>query len=184
MARKRTTRIVIHCADTDPSWHGPVSIATIRRWHVEERGWKDVGYHYYIRHSGAVEIGRPEGAVGAHAAGYNADSIAICLEGGSDITVVDGRRRSTPTARHFTNNQWKSLESLVVALMSRHPEVTDVCGHRDLPGVGKACPSFDVREWWAGAQQSHDMSYALMFTGHREMPIGTLVDPDTLLPVM
>jgi hypothetical protein len=47
--------IIIHCSATQ----GDVSIETIRKWHVEERGFRDVGYHYVIRTNGTIEVGRP-----------------------------------------------------------------------------------------------------------------------------
>jgi N-acetylmuramoyl-L-alanine amidase len=179
--RKSTRRIVIHCAATDPSWHGPIDIKEIKRWHIMQRGWKDVGYHYYIRHSGAVEIGREEGAIGAHAAGYNSDSLAICLEGGLDVLKgSDGKLVLTPTARHFTRNQYTSLESLVLSLIDRYPEVNQVLGHRDLPGVNKACPSFDVRVWWQGLRSRADLKAKSTHT----TPLGTPIDPITLEPLL
>lgn len=51
-ARHPVREIIVHCSDTLPSWMDGRDIADqvkeIRRWHVEERGWKDIGYHWII----------------------------------------------------------------------------------------------------------------------------------------
>ena len=54
--RKKTDHIVIHCADTPDN--RDVDMATIKKWHTEERGWDDIGYHFVIRRNGLVEAGR------------------------------------------------------------------------------------------------------------------------------
>jgi len=146
--RRHTTRGVIHCAATDPHWHGPVDIETIRRWHVEERGWLDVGYHVYIRRNGVIEIGRDFGASGAHAAGYNADSFAICLEGGARAVRDDqGRFVRLEGVNNFLPIQFEALRVMMLSAMIKYPELDHWVGHRDLPNANTFCPSFDVEEW-------------------------------------
>jgi N-acetylmuramoyl-L-alanine amidase len=36
--------------------------------------------------------------------------------------------------------------SLIVKLSNKYPKA-EILGHRDFPGVAKACPSFDVKSW-------------------------------------
>jgi len=172
--RKNTRRIVVHCLLTDPSWHGPVSVDEVRRWHMDERGWADVGYHAIIRHSGAIEIGRDEGAVGAHAVGYNLDSLAVALEGGCDIHVEPrtDKLTYTETDRHFTSMQFRSLEAWIKGKLVVYPEITEICGHRDIPGVTKFCPSFDVRKWWLGVERRA----AQMALPFRKPPLGIPIE--------
>jgi N-acetylmuramoyl-L-alanine amidase len=138
--RKKTEVIVIHCAMTSAE-QTHVDAAEIRRWHVEERGWADIGYHWVIKRDGKLEAGRPEWAVGAHVENHNHNSIGICLVGGCDER---GREQN-----NFTPEQWATLEGLVV-LMCQLYKTTDVRGHRDFPGVKKYCPSFDAIDWWRG----------------------------------
>lgn len=56
------------------------SAAQIHDWHLAN-GWAGIGYHFVIRKNGDVEIGRPEWAVGSHAAGENSHTIGIHLSG-------------------------------------------------------------------------------------------------------
>ena len=47
-ARYPVTEIIAHCAETRAEWmvgHALAEkVAEIRRWHVEQRGWRDIGY--------------------------------------------------------------------------------------------------------------------------------------------
>jgi N-acetylmuramoyl-L-alanine amidase len=71
--------IVIHCAATKPSMDVPIE--RVRKWHLD-RGWSDIGYHYYITRDGKIHKGRDLSVIGAHVSGYNKNSIGICYEGG------------------------------------------------------------------------------------------------------
>jgi N-acetyl-anhydromuramyl-L-alanine amidase AmpD len=51
----------------------------VHRAHLA-KGWKGIGYHYYVRKSGTVHRGRPEWAVGAHTKGHNRE-LGVCCEG-------------------------------------------------------------------------------------------------------
>ena len=136
---KRITRVdylVVHCAATPPGMD--IGVAEIRRWHMQ-KGWADVGYHYVIRRDGTIETGRAEQHVGAHAYGYNSHSLGVCLVGGL-------KKGTTKAEANFTPSQYLSLQTLLDDLSARYPDA-EILGHRDLPGVNKACPSFDVREW-------------------------------------
>jgi N-acetyl-anhydromuramyl-L-alanine amidase AmpD len=134
--------IVIHCTDTYARMD--IDAARIAYWH-KLRGWRANGYNFVIRRCGALEIGRDLDddwdaveEIGAHARGYNNRSIGVALVGGK---ADDGR----PEA-NFTDEQMITLKALVGIFRSLIPGVS-VLGHRDLPGVTKACPCFDVEAW-------------------------------------
>ena len=59
----------------------------IVRYHIEERDFLDVGYHYgieYVNGKPTLHIGRKEAVNGAHCIGMNTKSIGICVVGGYD----------------------------------------------------------------------------------------------------
>ncbi len=58
-----------------------VGIDVVRGWHVEERGWPDVGYNWLIRSGGIVEFGRPLDVISYHARNRNHTHIGIALTG-------------------------------------------------------------------------------------------------------
>ena len=71
--------IVIHCSATraDRDFTETDLEVCHRR-----RGFNGTGYHYYIRKDGTTHLTRPVERIGAHAKGFNAESIGICYEGG------------------------------------------------------------------------------------------------------
>lgn len=79
--------IVIHHSLTPDGTHKDWD--AIRRYHVEHNGWRDIGYNLGIEKIGEryeVLHGRAIGEVGAHAVGFNAKSIGVCLVGNFDLT--------------------------------------------------------------------------------------------------
>lgn len=138
--RKETTEIIIHCAATKPSMK--VDATVIDRWH-RERGWLKIGYHYVIGMDGTIEIGRDVDSIGAHAKGYNASSIGICLVGGLS---EDGEPED-----NYTDAQWDMLWVLVKGLETTFPEAK-VIGHNNVSS--KTCPNFDVGEWYANGYRA------------------------------
>lgn len=135
-------RLVVHCAATRWGEDEHIDAAEIRRWHLAE-GWTDIGYHYVIKRDGTVEIGRPIDQIGAHVQGHNTGSVGICLVGGYD---ADGLTKGGAESL-YTAEQLSALNKLLADLLAWWPKAR-VMGHRDHPGVNKACPSFDVAEWW------------------------------------
>ena len=127
-------KIVVHCSATREGQD--ISTETIRGWHVKDRGWSDIGYHYVIELDGRLVIGRDVSIAGAHTRGHNSDSIGICYVGGVEsdgVTPKDTR----------TESQKLSLLNLITVLKSMYPEAV-VYGHRDFST--KACPSFDAKK--------------------------------------
>lgn len=137
------THIVIHYSATPVE--NDVTSDDIDRWH-RARGWREIGYHYYIRKDGRVEHGRDLSQrgrfeVGAHSKGENDQSIGICYEGGV--------RRAAPNVGFDSRTpaQTKAMIALIDTLMDRFPGAV-VEGHRDMPGAATQCPGFDARAWW------------------------------------
>ena len=129
-------RIIWHCAATREGQK--VDTDTIRGWHVDQRGWSDIGYHFVVELDGSVKAGRPLVRPGAHTRGLNAGSIGLCYVGG---LTKSGKPKDTRTA-----DQKAALYDLTASLLRRYPGAT-VHGHNEF--APKACPCFDVRADWA-----------------------------------
>ena len=125
------TELIVHCSATPAG--RDVTASDIRRWHKEERGFADIGYHFVVRLDGRVECGRPMANIGAHCRGHNSRSVGVCYVGGigSDGLPADTR----------TLAQRQALLGLLTALRRRFPSAS-IHGHRDF--APKACPSFDA----------------------------------------
>ena len=154
---KRSKRLihalVVHCSATREGQD--VTVDAIRRSHMRDRGWSDIGYHYVITLDGTIHLGRDVDKIGAHVSGYNTYSIGICYVGGLDRS---GKAKDTRTPA-----QRQSLRSLLAALHTLYPTAT-ISGHRDfspdLNGNGiiepreyiKQCPCFDAKTEFADLQ--------------------------------
>ena len=126
--------LVIHCSAT--RCDRDYTTEQLLRDH-RKRGFRTVGYHFYIRRDGTVTQHRRLLEVGAHARGFNRCSIGICYEGGLD---TEGHPTDTRTPA-----QKQRLTELIWKLRKLFPQAV-VVGHRDLPGVKKDCPCFEAAE--------------------------------------
>jgi N-acetylmuramoyl-L-alanine amidase len=140
--------IIIHCSATRPEWMSgaktSAKVAEIRRWHVSDRGWKDIGYHYLIDRDGTVAKGRALDQIGAHTQGRNTGTIGVCLLGGHGSAETD------KFADHFTPDQDKALRKVLSDLIKQYPTIRKVSGHNQY--AAKACPGFNAPGWYAGAR--------------------------------
>ncbi|KAF4525889.1 hypothetical protein B566_EDAN015174 [Ephemera danica] len=53
----------------------------IQDYHMDSNGWNDIGYSFLVGEDGNAYEGRGWSNVGAHAPGYNSNSIGICFLG-------------------------------------------------------------------------------------------------------
>lgn len=124
---KRIEALVVH---TTAGSRG-ADIEAVRRYHVEHRGWSDVGYHYLVRDNGQVQAGRPETVCGAHALGWNDRSLGVAFAGNHD------RYPWSPAAE-------QSGIDLLARLCLKHGlSASAVIGHRET-GAKKSCPGAHV----------------------------------------
>jgi N-acetylmuramoyl-L-alanine amidase len=136
--------LVFHCSDS-----GFGDVATIKDWHVQGNGWRDIGYNGVILNGfrkstkafasaddGLFEMGRgldldtviEREEVGAHAKGFNDNSMGICLIGVSKFSIA----------------QFQTAYNLVRLFRNIVPGVK-LLGHYELPTAGgKTCPNFDM----------------------------------------
>ena len=131
---RKINKIIVHCSATREGENIPVE--TIRKWHVEGRGWSDIGYHFYIDLQGEIFKGRDIAKIGAHCKGQNRNSIGICYCGGVES---DGK---TPKDTRL-DCQKDSLLAVLRTLKAMYPDAT-IHSHKDY--ARKACPSFDATE--------------------------------------
>ena len=70
--------IVVHCSATRANI--PFTEEQLLQCHLK-RGFKCIGYHFYVTKDGALHHTRPMSEIGAHALGFNLHSLSICYEG-------------------------------------------------------------------------------------------------------
>ena len=131
--RESVRYLILHCSATrcDKDY----TADQLLRDH-KTRGFRTVGYHFYIRRDGTITQHRKLLEVGAHCRPWNRCSIGICYEGGLDD---EGRPADT-----LTRAQYDAMWNLLRKLKITFPQAK-IVGHRDLPGTTpKACPCFDA----------------------------------------
>lgn len=135
MNQRNIKYIVVHCTATPTT----TTLESIKRYWKEQRGWGDTpGYHYFIKRDGTIVqlLDEKKNSYGVYK--HNSECISIAYVGGidKDGKPVDNR----------SDAQKHAMFDIIVRLTEKYPKAK-VLGHRDFPGVKKACPCFDVKEW-------------------------------------
>ncbi|MEL6942670.1 MAG: N-acetylmuramoyl-L-alanine amidase, partial [Bacteroidota bacterium] len=134
-----THLIVHHSAGVNQASDWSAVVRSIWDFHVNTRGWDDVGYNWLIDPDGVIYEGRGTDLIGAHFCGRNTNTEGICLLG--DFTSI------TPTQDAFNKLvqflAWKSCDKDLYPIdRVRHTpsgrNLLQVSGHRD--GCNTACP--------------------------------------------
>jgi len=133
--------LTVHCAATPAG--RDVKAATISQW--DQARFGQTSYHWVIELDGTAVRTLEDNQRGAHVGGHNTGNIGICYVGGVDV------HNSAPQDTR-TDQQSATLLRLIRDYEARYPGIT-ARGHRDWPGVAKACPSFDVGAWLRGCGQ-------------------------------
>lgn len=127
-------RVFLHCSASERPEHD--SAAVIDAWH-KQNGWAGIGYHFFIRKDGTLEIGRDLEKTPAAQGGNNVRTIAICLHGldRSGFTAAQ-----FATLRELCGQINRAYRVLING--GTRPGVT-FHGHCEV--AAKACPVFDYR---------------------------------------
>lgn len=133
---RKIDEIILHCSATPIG--RDVRCADIRRWHINDRKFTDIGYHFVITIDGIIEIGRPLRHAGAHCLGHNRHSIGICYVGG-----LDNNGNAADTRTQAQHHSLHAIISLITRLL---PGIR-IHGHRDF--APKECPCFDATTEYA-----------------------------------
>jgi len=101
-------------------------VRAVQNYHMDDRGWIDIGYHYLIDKYGKIYQGRPDNVVGAHVADYNTGNIGISAIGSYHLVDI------TPALQ-------TALENLLAWLCYKYNISPDtIKGHRDYAAT--ECP--------------------------------------------
>ncbi|RPD46790.1 N-acetylmuramoyl-L-alanine amidase [Hymenobacter sediminis] len=133
---RQITHLVVHCTATPQT----ATVAGILNYWKTELGWKNPGYHILISPDGRSTRLLADELVSNGVAGHNARSLHVSYIGGVDS---QGHAKDTRTAA-----QKAELLRILTRWRQAHPGAI-IQGHRNFPGVTKACPSFDARAEYA-----------------------------------
>ncbi len=130
--------ITVHHDGMSTFTQGPVSASAarleqIRSYHVGNRGWADIGYHFAIDPAGRVFQGRPLTLQGAHVADRNPGNIGVVCLGNYD-------------EQPLTSTHAAALDAFLAALMARYRiPISEVRTHQEWAPT--ACPGRSVQAY-------------------------------------
>lgn len=125
--------VVLHQSKSSLPAHDDISV--IDGWH-KERGFADgeggyVGYQYFIKFNGEIQIGRPLDRIPAAVKGYNKQTVNICLHG----------------TGQFTDEQLRAAARIIEAIRLLMGKRLPVVGHCDLDPEKPYCPGIDIDQF-------------------------------------
>lgn len=111
---------------------GPTTqtIRSIQSFHMNSRGWSDIGYNLLVDQEGNIYIGRGVGFVGAHAKGHNSATLGIAWIGFTE----------TPSPAAFTG-----ISNAIKMCWDYIGKQTIVYPHSQLNRT--TCPGNILRNW-------------------------------------
>ncbi len=137
-----THLIVHHSAGTNASSNWPAVVRSIWHYHVDTRGWDDIGYNWLIDANGVLYQGRLDDIRGAHMCGHNTGTMGICVLGNfQNDDPTDDALATLYGLLAWKSNQ-KSLDPLATTYhASSGKNLKTISGHKDgcSPGYTE-CP--------------------------------------------
>lgn len=115
--------IVHHSAVNSVGWQ----YDAVRKYHIKNKGWGDIGYHFFIEPDGALKIGRWWFREGAHTLGQNFSSLGVCVARNCD-------------SMYPTTPQKNVLRAILKTINK------PIFGHRDFSST--ACPGRYLFKKW------------------------------------
>ncbi|NLE71200.1 MAG: hypothetical protein GX609_03760 [Actinomycetales bacterium] len=121
----------------------PAILRSIQAYHMDGRGWSDIGYNFLVDRFGTIWEGRQGGIElpirGVHASEANSVSTGISVIGRHDVAAVPTATRNAVTRLVA----WKlAIHSVPVGatFTLNGVRMTNVIGHRNVPTAQTACP--------------------------------------------
>lgn len=134
--------VVIHHSYIPPACYTSVecyqAMKSMQNFHMDDRNWWDIGYHFAVGSDGVAYEGRGWGILGAHALHFNNVSIGICL--------IGDWRNAVPPA-----TQLKTAQALIAAGVDKGYIKSDykLVGHRQVRET--ECPGdalfYEIQSW-------------------------------------
>ena len=134
------THIVIHhSASSNESSDWPAVVRSIWDFHVNGRGWSDIGYNWLVDPEGQIYEGRSTDAIGAHFCSTNTGTLGVCLLG----NFMEETPKAAAISALEALLSWKVCENAIDPLAEVYHPASDltlptIIGHRD--GCATACP--------------------------------------------
>lgn len=126
------TEFFVHWLGQRPTaLRGPALMRWLQAFHIDRRGWADIGYNYAVDQDGTAYVGRGRDVVGAHCLDHNSSGIGVVVLIGSD-------EHPTAAALATVRRLWQECSHAAGRVLTP-------LGHRD--GYATACPGDELWRW-------------------------------------
>ena len=134
------SKMAIHHTYSPPSSAGGYAarIRGIQAYHMDVRGWCDIGYHYLVTQDGSVWEGRPIKRRGAHVGGHNTGNIGVSYVGCFQSGACNSMGNVVPS--EVSVNAGAALVSALSTKYGIAKNKSKVKGHMQHPGASTTCP--------------------------------------------
>lgn len=109
----------------------------MRNYHINTRGWKDIGHHLALMPDGKWVTGRPFNLAPASIKGWNTGALAVEMVGNFD---KPGTGVINSSGYDQLAGEQKESILMLINYYGRRFGYTGVKFHREGPGVAKTCP--------------------------------------------
>lgn len=116
------------------------SVQEIQNFHMDTRGWVDIGYNWLVRPNGDIYEGRGWLKVGAHIQGHNTANIGVCVIGDYEDTAPPAAVKASLAYLYKEANRLKGGKLAVRT-------------HRQLGST--ECPGDKLHAWVIGSLAGH-----------------------------
>ena len=126
-------RVSIHHTASPENDGGDAAIRMrqMQAFHIDNRGWCDIGYHFVVSQAGQVYQGRSdERRPGAHVGGENSGNVGICFIGNFQEQQVGDVQFAAGTR----------ILDWVVRTYDINTQDNSIRGHQNWPGQNTDCP--------------------------------------------
>lgn len=149
--------VVLHhsWSPTSAQYKGASTWQGIRSYHINSRGWSDIGYHFGVAPDNTLWALRHYGRSGAHVLNRNAHSIGVCVIGNYDVEDPSGIMDTTAQLFRIICDRFKLSPSAIRF-------------HREFQN--KTCPGarFKINDFRKAVYDSAPLSYEV------DVPVITL----------
>lgn len=134
--------VMAHIMDSNHKHHDGINgVKELKKWHVDENGWDDIGYHFFIDSTGYIHHCRSHEFIGAHCPKLNANTthIGVCFFGKSG---------------EVTEKQFQSFRDLTMELQwTLCPNLKKVNQHSEFDPIRRKYCAGIPRDWLDNLEQ-------------------------------
>ena len=134
---KQRYRLAVHHTET-PSDNPATRVRAIQAYHMDSRGWCDIGYHFLVSADGQIFEGRPYSLLGAHTASQNSGNVGVSFVGCFHSSECAAMPPTNPPKVMLKAGG--QLLGTIAKLEGIALSTATVKGHRDHAGANTSCP--------------------------------------------